>query len=296
MEEKIHIADICGLCHGSLSAVNKTIELSKKEKNVTLYKEILHNKNVIDLLKKNGTTTKNNLNELTKDDYVIIRAHGEPYNTFQYLKNKNIKYLDCTCPNVKAINLLVKKKSEEGFKIIIVGKHGFSTKKMHPEVEGIAGWCIDNPIFIEDESEINNIDMSCEKYFLVMQTTFSSFKAINFTEKISKIMADNKKVFEYRNTLCNGQKNINNSAILLAEKVDVMLVMGNYNSSNSVELYNNISKIKKTYFIENKDETLKLIKNNLITKDQKIGITAGASTLKEDIIELKNFLVKNLHY
>jgi len=290
MKNNIYIADVCGLCYGSKRAIDSTLNALNDHKNVTLYKEILHNKNVMDRLKERGALVKDNLNDITCDDYVIVRAHGEPYNTFKAFDNRGISYIDCTCPNVKAINLLVKLKSEEGYKIIIIGKYGFKNNIMHPEVNGIAGWCTTSPILIEDESEIERLDLSFDKYFLVVQTTFSKDKALNFIDKINNLIIENKKEFKYRNTICNAQKNINDSACNLAKKVDVMLVMGGKNSSNSKELFNNISKIKTTYFIENIEEVISLIHAKKLNSNQNIGITAGASTMNEDIESLKSLI------
>lgn len=279
----ILIADVCGLCYGSKRAIDNVLKVIKEKDNVVLYKEILHNKNVVKMLEDNQVIIKNNINEINNNDYVIIRAHGEPYSTFKYFDRNKIEYLDCTCPNVKAIQLLANKKSRDGYKIIIIGKVN------HPETIGINGWC-DCAFIVENEEQINNIDLSFLKYFLVVQTTFSKDKAINLIKKIDYLMKLNNKIFEYKNTTCNAQKNINDSAIYLANKVDVMIVMGGKNSSNSKELFNNISKIKETYFIENLEEVSLLIKNNKIRKEQKIGITAGASTLKEDILQLEEYI------
>lgn len=292
-ERNIFISEVCGLCYGAKRSLSLTNEQIEKNKKIILYKEILHNSNVIKSLEEKGIKTVNNLNDINKDDLVIIRAHGEPYNTFKYLEEKHIKYVDCTCPNVKAINYLVQEKDNEGYKIIILGKYGFSNNKMHPEVEGIAGWC-SNPLFIEDESEIEKIDLSYDKYFLVVQTTFSKDKTALFIQKIKKLMKNNNKIFDYKNTICNAQKLINDYSTELAKKVDVMIIMGGKNSSNTKELFNNVSKIKKSFFIEKPEDVINLIKKQEIKNGHKIGLSAGASTLKEDILKLKEIIINNL--
>ena len=286
---KVLVSKVCGLCAGSRLAIDKTREAVKNQKNVVLFKEILHNKNVLKELENQGASTKNLLEEMTEKDYVIIRAHGEPKSTYDNLNSRNIKYLDCTCGNVKAINFLVNKKEAEGYKIILIGKYGFNGKEMHPEVKGTSGWCT-NPIMIEDESEVDNIDMSYPKYFLVIQTTFSKTKAEKILEKIKNVMNENKKIFEYKNTICDAQKNINIASKQLAEKVDVMIVIGGKNSSNTKELYNAMKDIKPSYHIENQTDLLELINLGLISHNQTIGLTAGASTMLEDIENIKKFL------
>lgn len=283
METKIYISEVCGLCYGSNNAISKTREALCDNKNVVLYKEILHNQNVINELKNKGAIIKEHIENLNENDYVIIRAHGEKESTFSHLKSKHISYLDCTCPNVKAIHLLVKKKQQEGYKIIIIGK------KSHPEVIATSGWC-NNPIIIENENDFNKLILKHPKYYLVCQTTFSKDKAELFITKILNILNDKKKEFDYKNTICNAQKNINESSIKLANDMDIMIVIGGKNSSNSIELFNNVSKVKTTYFIHDPNEVLDLVKNNLIKRGQKIGITAGASTMNEDIVYTKKLL------
>ena len=288
---KVLVSKICGLCAGALNAILKTRELAMKEKNVTLFKELLHNKNVIKELQGKGVTTKNTLEEITKNDYVIIRAHGEPKATYDCLNKRKINHLDLTCANVKAINMLAHKKDAEGYKIILIGKHGNNENEMHPEVKGTAGWC-NNPILIENENEIKNIDMSYQKYFLAVQTTFNKEKAEKFIKQIKLKMEQHKKIFEFKNTICNAQKNINLASKELAEQVDIMIVIGGKNSSNTKELFNAMKEIKPTLHIEDEKDLEDLINQKLISHNQIIGITAGASTMPEDIEKIKKIIEK----
>ena len=188
---------------------------------------------------------------------------------------------------------MVEKKQTEGFKIILIGKCGFGGKPMHPEVMGTAGWC-DSPIFVEDESEIENIDLSFDKYFLAVQTTFSKDKATLFIEKIKNKIEKANKVFEFKNTICNAQRNINEASVILSKDVDIMFVIGGKNSSNTKELFLNVSNYTKAYKIEDTDEVFETDINELKSA-KKIGITAGASTMQEDILKVKDNLNKILN-
>jgi len=287
--KNVIIADICCLCYGADRSIKQTYEALENNSNVVLYKEILHNKNVMRDLMDKGARVVEDLRDIKDNDLVVIRAHGETKDLFDYLKNNNINYIDCTCPNVKAIEMLVHNKSSLGFKIIIIGKHGFDGKPMHPEVKGTMGWC-DSPILIEDESEIYNIDLSYDKYFLVVQTTFAKDKAEEFINIISNLMKDNNKTFEYKNTICNAQKQINLSAEALSKSVDLMIVVGGKNSNNSRELYNNVSRFVPAVFVEDLDSLNLLINDNFFDKYQNIGITAGASTMRSDVEKIKLLL------
>lgn len=291
---EIFVSKICGLCGGSKRAIDNTRELAKKEKQVVLFKEILHNKNVLKELEKQGVQVKEKLEEIKQGDFVVVRAHGEPFATFEHFDKNNIRYADCTCPNVKAINLLVKKKAEEGFKIIIVGKYGYGGKSMHPEVAGTAGWCPD-PIFLEKEEEIETLCLTDKKYFLVVQTTFSRDLAEKMIELVTQKMEREGKIFEYKNTICNAQKNINIASKELALTVDAMVVIGGKNSSNTKELFVAMSEVCPSFHIENEDEILQLINQGKFVGYKKIGLTAGASTMGEDIEKIKAILEEKLN-
>lgn len=286
---EVLISKVCGLCGGSKRAIDTTRKIAKQEKNVVLFKEILHNKNVLSELEKQGVKVKENLSEMSDDDFVVIRAHGEPYATFENLEKRNIKYVDCTCPNVKAINLLVKQKEEEGFKIVIIGKYGYGGKPMHPEVAGTAGWC-HNPIFLEKEHEIDSLTLEEEKYFLVVQTTFSKDLAEKMIALVANKMKEEGKVFEFKNTICSAQKNINVASKELALNVDAMVVIGGKNSSNTKELFVAVNEICPAFHIENEEELHELIGKEVFSNCKKIGITAGASTMLEDIEKMKKIL------
>ncbi len=288
---KVFIADECCLCFGASRALSLAQEKLAEGKRVVLFKQILHNKRTTGKLLGAGAVQKDNLDEITSGDCVVIRAHGERKDTFDYLKGKGIEYADGTCPNVKAINLLVNGKNAEGYKIIIVGKYGKNGGKMHPEVAGTAGWC-DNPIFVEDEEDIIAIPLDYSKYFLVVQTTFSCEKANALIQKAKDYLEQNGKQFEFRNTTCGAQKRINESSEKLAKNVDCMIVVGGKNSSNTKELFNNLSGKIKSFLVEGLDDVRVLVQQGELKNFEKIGLTGGASTVREELDEIKEYLEK----
>ena len=99
--ENIGIAKICGLCAGCKRAISVSENELKSGKKVTIFKEIVHNKNVNNSLESLGAKFEDKLENLIGSEMVIIRAHGEPPETYEFLKNNNISYSDCTCPNVE---------------------------------------------------------------------------------------------------------------------------------------------------------------------------------------------------
>ena len=185
--ENIKIATVCGLCAGCKYAITLAKEACKNNK-VTLFKEIVHNKNINNSLLKQGILCANNLHDIDKNSTIIIRAHGEPPQTFKYLKKHNIKFLDGTCINVKSIHDDVSKHSELDETIVIIGKYGKLSGITHPEILGTIGYCKSSPILIEDiddASKLNNIKNT--KIFVVVQTTFNPNKFEQIIQKISTI-------------------------------------------------------------------------------------------------------------
>lgn len=289
--DNITIAPICGLCAGCKNAIKCATDAIKKNANVFLFKEIVHNENVNSHLKSLGIGIKHSLDEFNLGDTIIIRAHGEPPETYEYLNRHNISYIDCTCVNVKQIHDFVNKYSANGFTNIIIGKYGRNNSKMHPEIAGTIGWSKTPVILIETEEDCEKLrDAKNQKFYLTCQTTFNENNAKNLIQKIELLLSKNNNELVVNFSVCGAGKAINLSSSELAKKVDLMLVVGSKTSSNTTELYNNLSKICKTIFIDNTENWKELVEkeNITLTKEIKIGITAGASTDPEELKNLKN--------
>lgn len=282
----IFFPKIYGTCRGANNAINVAIQVKKenKDRNVYIFKEILHNNYVVNELNKIGIRIIDTLDNLTKNDIVIIRAHGEPKSTFDYLEKKHIEYYDATCVTVKRVHDIVLNKMKD-YKIIIVGK------KEHPEVVATNGWANNDAVLIETEDDYNKLDKN-EKYFLVSQTTVS----VNTVNKLKQYMDKNNIKYEYENTICNYQKLIQSSSVELAKNMDMMIVIGGKNSSNTKELFNECSKVAKSYFFSDIEEFYDFIKNKKFKPTDKIGFTGGASTMKAQIEEYSNLLEFYIYY
>lgn len=259
------LAKSAGFCFG----VNRAIETVYKELNkgsVYSLGPIIHNTQVINDLENKGSTIIETIEDIKEDRTVIIRSHGVAPQLYYDLNSKNIKYVDCTCPFVKKIHNIVKKKCKEGHNIIIIGD------KFHPEVIGINGWCDNNAIIIANIEEAENlIFINNLKYSIVSQTTFSKQKF----EEIISILKNKNIDFNLYNTICNATEERQTEAIEISKTVNIMLIIGDKKSSNTQKLYEICSKYcEKTYYIE----TIKDLQLNICQTNDRIGITAGAST------------------
>lgn len=262
---EIITAKSAGFCFGVNRAIEACYKEIEKGGRIVTYGPLIHNKNVNRDLEKHGVKTVDSLDEC-EGSTVIIRSHGVGKDVYDELDSRGINYVDGTCPFVKKIHGIVRKKRDEGYEIIIIGD------RKHPEVIGINGWCDDSAIITDNEDEARKLELDSEKkYAVVVQTTFRESKYNNILnvlmEKTGRLTADN--------TICSATEERQEEAVRLSQKVDKMLVIGDKGSSNTQKLYEICRKnCKNTYYIETIED---LVLNNYKFNDR-IGITAGAST------------------
>lgn len=290
----IYIPKICGTCKGSTKALNLVYDIYEKElqkenpKKIYIYKEILHNPKVIEELNSLGIETIDTLDNITSDDIVIIRAHGESKEIFEYLIDNNIEYYDATCKNVSNIHAKVLEKYKDGYEIIIIGSSN------HPEVIGTNGWCDNTGIIIETEDDLDKINNKNNKKYIIAQTTFNKDLYEKLVSSIKEIYEGAEIIIE--NTLCGAVSNICKSSVELAKTCDLMFVIGGKNSSNTKELFNEVSNYTKSYLFSNISDFYNFIKKENIPSDINIGITGGASTPIKEIYNYKYLLSFILYY
>ena len=277
---EVILAKSSGFCFGVKRAVDKVYEQTDKDKKIYTYGPIIHNEEVVKDLEKKGVQvleSKEELEELTEGS-VVIRSHGVSEEICRLVEEKGLECIDATCPFVKRIHNIVRKESEEGRKIIIIGNNG------HPEVEGIKGWSKTPAVVIESKEEAEKFEASDdEKICIVSQTTFNYKKFQELVEIFQKKGYD----IIVANTICNATEERQKEAIELAAKVDVMIVIGGTHSSNTRKLYELCkSECENTYYIQ----TLADLQLELPNSVELVGITAGASTPNKIIEEVQNYV------
>ena len=272
---KVTVAKTAGFCFGVKRAVEKVYEqIGKSEKPIYTYGPIIHNEQVVGDLREKGVEVIDSLEELKtlRDAVVVIRSHGVGKNVYEILKENDVEIVDATCPYVKKIHRIVEKQSAEGRKVLIIGSED------HPEVQGIKGWGDERTVVIEDMDDFLKLQLpENEKLCIVSQTTFNYKKFQDIVEKIPKTRYD---IFVL-NTICNATQERQVEAKEIASQVDVMLVIGGKNSSNTQKLYEICRReCNKTYYIQTLDD----LNPECISSACNVGITAGAST-PNNIIE-----------
>lgn len=284
----IRVAESAGFCFGVKRAIEMAYEAIGVEPKLYSYGQLIHNKTVTDDLASKGLEIVESLDGLTEGT-LLIRSHGVGKALYDEAEAKGLKILDGTCPFVKKIHNIVHDKLAEDLGIIIVGDG------THPEVIGINGWCENAAVILEDEEAAKTKEIpEKEKYAVVVQTTFRQAKF----DKILEILQDRGVNMEVHNTICSATEKRQTEAEELSKTVDKMIVIGGKNSSNTQKLVEICAKnCGNTVHIET---ICDLVLNNF-GKDDKIGITAGASTppaiIKEVVVTMSEALenaVQNL--
>lgn len=273
-----------GFCYGVQNAVEKAeTEVVNSKETIYCLGELVHNKTVTNNLENKGLVFIENLEQAKGK--TIIRAHGIEKEVYEYAKKGNIELIDLTCPNVLKIHDLAYEYSKKGYYIILIGKKG------HPETIGTISFCGENSKIISDSDEVEQLIIDIEKsnskkVLVISQTTYSLKKFDDIVNEITnKISKDIQ--LEVKNTICLATELRQKETEEISKQADIMIVVGGKNSSNTTKLYEIcLNNCKKVIHIEDEKE-LELEK---ISKYNKVGIVAGASTPKSTIENVVNLL------
>lgn len=270
----IIFADKMGFCHGVRKAFDTVMELCKTDSaqsgDIIILGEIVHNEDVIARVEQSGINTvitPEGLSEKT----VVLRTHGEERNRIEKLLESDNTLVDCTCSIVKQVRLKALDLEKRHPAIVIVGK------KNHPEIVGLVSWLANPHTVLTDE------DIACLPIYksigIVGQTTLEPDKyahAIDLLEKkYGRWNRDTGTGAEWLKTICNHTVMNQSASVEVAAQVDVMIVVGSPNSSNSSKLFEKCIAVNpKTVFIQRIGE----LDISKFTPSMTVGITSGAST------------------
>ena len=261
---KVELAASYGFCFG----VKRAIEIAEKHKNAATMGPLIHNQNEIDRLQNDYNVGLYEKIEDVKDNQtVIIRTHGIPKNDLKFLRAKDTKVINATCPFVTTPQQIVKKMSKEGYSILIFGDSD------HPEVKGVQSYGEDQEDvhIVINPKEIDSIKFKHDKVATIAQTTKKKEK---YLEIVNALILKNKEVRVF-NTICDATLENQDAAKELSQKVDIMIVIGGKNSSNTKQLHSIcIENCKDSYLIENEKD----LKPQWFNNKSNCGLTAGAST------------------
>jgi len=283
---EITIGKLCGFCAGVNYTIQKATELLEETHDkIYCLGEIIHNERVINKLENMGMITVNSLAEIPEHSKVIFRAHGEAKHVYEEAEKRNLEVIDLTCGKVRLVHTKVEKGALDSF-VIIIGK------KSHPETIGTLGYAGDNSYVIEKEEDFNDLEEAfakskLNKVYIVAQTTFNDLLFAEYIDKIKELL-DAEIIVD--NTICAATRNRQEEVLEMSKNVDKMIIIGGKHSSNTKELAIIAEKNCNNIFLVQELDDLMSVEFN---ENDKVGITAGASTPGESIDEIVNYLKEN---
>ena len=275
----VTVAKTAGFCYGVKRAVELAQQAAQDGKPCVMLGPIIHNAHVVDALAEQGIGCVNSPEEVPEGSRVIIRSHGESQAVYEQLRARGAEILDATCPNVGRIHELVRKAEQNGRLPVIVGT------RTHPEVVATAGWC-QRALVVESGQELEDwLREAPERkdlpLTLVSQTT-STKEIWDSAIKKAKKECTNVEIFD---TICNATYNRQREAKTLSEQCEVMIVIGDPQSSNTRHLAELCQmRCDRVIWIESAEE----LSIQGLADVASVGITAGASTPGWIIKEVKN--------
>ncbi len=261
---KIRIAKSSGFCMGVRRAVEMVLDApGRLQKPIYTYGPLIHNPQVLDLLKEKGVTVLDKIPE-TGSGTVLIRAHGVPPQAKEALKKSGFRVVDATCPRVIRVQTIIRKHSQKGYASIIIGD------KNHPEVIGLLGYAGDKGYVVDSIDELHALP-SFDRAIIVAQTTQNT----SLYERVRKWSEQRYPHYKLFVTICDSTEKRQAEVKNLSKKVDAIVVVGGYSSGNTKRLAE-IAKqsAKSAIHVESADD----LNLKSLSGAKTIGLTAGAST------------------
>jgi (E)-4-hydroxy-3-methyl-but-2-enyl pyrophosphate reductase len=265
MRMKIRKAVHAGYCWGVERALDIVTETAAQHPGETVRTlgPIIHNPQVVQSLAEQGVQSVNGLDEMVEGT-VIIRTHGVPPETYEQARGKGLNVVDATCPLVTLVQNKAKQLVQEGYHLVIFGN------PKHPEVIGTIGHAGGKATVIEHPEDVEKVHLP-KRVGVVVQTTQE-------TELLAALLANlapRCKEVKIFNTICNPTIERQEAARELARDVEVVIVVGGKNSSNTRHLAEVCREEGATaYHIEEASE----LDPSWVRGVENIGVTAGAST------------------
>lgn len=272
---KVEIDEGSGFCFGVVTAINKAEEELAKGETLYCLGDIVHNSREVERLKTMGLIIINREEfKQLRNAKVLLRAHGEPPETYMIARENNIEIIDATCPVVLRLQKRIKQEflqdaANDEKQIVIYGKNG------HAEVLGLVGQTDGKAIVIEKAEEVKKLDLN-KSIRLFSQTT----KSLDEFQEIVAYIKQNispEATFEYYDTICRQVANRMPKLREFAATHDLIFFVSGKKSSNGKMLFEECLKVNaNSHLIDNEKE----IDPSLLQNVQSIGVCGATSTPK----------------
>lgn len=268
----IEKAPCTGFCFGVKRAIDTLETVARERGGVEALGAIVHNQQVLQRLAGMGVQVAGSLDDI-KGNIVAIGAHGVSPEMEARMRARYPDIVNTTCPFVQRAQIAARRLARAGFFVIVYGDVN------HPEVKGIIGWAEGKGIATLDTETVVDMDRMPRRVGILSQTTqipesFSAFVKTLIDHSL-------KKDAELRiiDTICHDIRERQRTTLELANRVDLMLVIGSHTSANTSHLAELCSTVTETRLLETADE----ITASMLAGHRHIGVTGGASTAEEAI-------------
>jgi 4-hydroxy-3-methylbut-2-enyl diphosphate reductase len=273
------LANPRGFCAGVVRAieiVERALELYPIP--IYVFHEIVHNRHVVENLSKRNVIFVNGLEEVPEDAVCVFSAHGVSPQVRDLARSKRLRVIDATCPLVTKVHLEAVRFTKEGYTLILIGHPG------HDEVEGTLG---EAPMrLVSSVEDVKALQVSNpDKVIYLTQTTLSLDDTAQIVQELRRKFPNMQS--PPKDDICYATQNRQNAVKEIVGRVDVLLVIGSQNSSNSQRLREVSAAAGVPAYLVN-DETE--IKPAWLEHAQVVGLTAGASAPEEIVFRVLNYL------
>lgn len=264
-----------GFCAGVERAI-RIVELALEKYDPPIYvrKEIVHNSHVVKRLREHGAVFVEELDEVPNGAVTILSAHGSPPEVYKQALERDLKLIDATCPLVRKVHVEVARFVKKGYRIVFIGHAG------HDEVVGTMGQAPDRTVLVEDVADVEALELAPDEPGVILtQTTLSQ----DDTQDIVDALRAKFPQLELppSDDICYATQNRQNAVKEIAADIDLLLVVGSDNSSNSKRL-TEVAKARgvASYLIDDPEK----INPAWFDGVNAVGLSSGASA-PEDIVQ-----------
>jgi 4-hydroxy-3-methylbut-2-enyl diphosphate reductase len=272
---KIEKTGEIGFCFGVKRAIDILEKVSRERGGVETLGAVVHNQQVLQRLAKIGVRVAQSIDDI-QGDTVAVSSHGVAPKVEEEIRARHIDIVDTTCPFVHRLQTAARRLAQAGFWVIIYGDAD------HTEVKGVLGWAEGKGLATLDEKVVSELEPLPRRLGVLSQTTQIPAHFIQFVQRLVDVAFSRDSELRVIDTICHDIRKRQAQALELANRVDLMLVIGGHGSANTNRLAELCSNATETHLVETAAE----IKPSWFQGKQNIGITSGASTAEPTIDEV----------
>jgi 4-hydroxy-3-methylbut-2-enyl diphosphate reductase len=272
---EIEKAGKTGFCFGVKRAIEIVEKVARERGRVETLGAVAHNQQVLDKLSKLGVSVVKDTAAI-KGDAIITSSHGVSPDLEAGLRARNLEVVSTTCHDVRRAQKAAATLADSGFFVIVFGDAN------HPEVKGVLGWAQGKGIATTDEKVIAALKPLPRRLGILSQTTEVPAHFAEFVKKIIDFALTKNSEIRIIDTMCHDLRERQATALELAHRADLMLVVGGKSSANTNRIAELCARVTETHLIQ----TAADIKKTWLRGKKHIGVTSGASTAEETVQEV----------